>query len=58
LVINTVEKAPCMRGITSATASSTRSAGALAISAAMISESDVEPNETPAALSSRAARRR
>ena len=52
LVISTVEKAPCIRGITAATASSTRSAGSLAISAAMISESDVEPNSTPAARSS------
>ena len=52
LVMSTVEKAPCMRVIASATASSMRSAGVLAISAAMISESDVEANSTPAARSS------
>jgi hypothetical protein len=52
LVISTVENAPCIRGITAATASSTRSDSSLAISAAMISESDVEPKSMPAALSS------
>ena len=38
--------------MTSATASSMRSAGCVESSAAMISESDVERNVTPAALSS------
>ena len=38
--------------MTSATASSTRSAGCVETSAAMISESDVERNVTPAARSS------
>ena len=41
-----------MRGRTAATASSTRSASCEAISAAMISESEVEPNSTPSARSS------
>ena len=48
MVITTVEKAPRRRGRTSAIASSTRSAGWVAISAAMISESEVELNATPA----------
>ena len=43
---------PCSRGSTSATASSTRSAGWVAISAAMISESEVELNVTPRSDSS------
>ena len=59
LVISTVEKAPCMRGSTAATASSTRSAGVLAISAAMISESDVEAKlDALRRAARRAARRR
>ena len=42
LVMTTVEKAPCRRGMTSTIASSMSSAGCVASSAAMISESDVE----------------
>ena len=58
-VMTTVEKAPCSRGITSAMASSMSSAGCVASSAAMISESDVELKVTPAlAQLARAARRR
>ena len=48
----TVEYAPSRRVMTSAIASSTRSAGCEATIAAMISESDVERNDTPCALSS------
>ncbi len=48
----TMEKAPRRRGSTSAIASSTRSAGWVAIIAAMISESEVELNVTPASTSS------
>ena len=51
MLISTVEKAPCSWGITVATASSIRSAGSVAISAAMISESDVEAKLTPRARS-------
>ena len=51
-VIATIEKAPRRRGRTSAIASSSCSAGWVAISAAMISESEVEPNVTPRASSS------
>ena len=46
--MTTVENAPCSRGSTSAIASSMSSAGCVASSAAMISESDVELNVTPA----------
>ena len=58
-VITTVEKAPSSRGITSATASSIRSASWVERSAAMISESEV-PAELDAALAqlARAARPR
>jgi hypothetical protein len=42
--MTTVENAPLSRGSTSATASSSFSAGLVEISAAMISESDVEVN--------------
>ena len=52
LVITTVEKAPCSRGITSAIASSMSSAGCVASSAAMISESEVDENVTPRSRSS------
>ena len=45
-VSTTVEKAPRRRGSTSATASSIRSAGWVASSAAMISESEVDLNGT------------
>ena len=48
----TIEKAPRRRGRTSAIASSIDSAGCVAISAAMISESEVELNVTPRASSS------
>ena len=48
----TIEKAPRRRGSTSAIASSTCSAGCVAISAAMISESEVELNVTPRSSSS------
>ena len=48
----TIEKAPRSRGSTSAIASSTQSAGSLAIIAAMISESEVELNVTPRSSSS------
>ena len=44
--MTTVENAPRSRGSTSATASSMRSAGWVASSAAMISESEVERNGT------------
>ncbi len=50
--MTTVEKAPCNRGSTAAIASSTSSAGCVASSAAMISESEVEENVTPSARSS------
>ena len=50
--MTTVENAPCSRGITSAIASSSFSAGCVASSAAMISESDVELNCTPCSRSS------
>ena len=46
--MTTVEKAPCRRGITSTIASSMSSAGWVASSAAMISESEVDENVTPA----------
>ena len=49
-VITTVEKAPSSRGITSATASSIRSASWVERSAAMISESEVPRNWTPRSL--------
>jgi len=45
--MTTVEYAPSMRVMTSATASSIVSAGWVESSAAMISESDVERNATP-----------
>ncbi len=48
----TVEKAPSRRGTTSAIASSIVSASCVEISAAMISESDVERNATPRSRSS------
>ena len=51
-VITTVEKAPSSRGITSASASSIRSASWVESSAAMISESEVPRNWTPLSLSS------
>ena len=51
-VITTVEKAPSSRGITSASASSMRSASCVESSAAMISESEVPRNWTPRSLSS------
>ena len=51
-VRTTVENAPRSRGSTSATASSIRSAGCVASSAAMISESDVELNGTSRSRSS------
>ncbi len=47
-----VEYAPSSRPITSATASSIRSASCVESRAAMISESDVERNVTPASRSS------
>jgi len=47
-VIATIENAPLSRGRTSAIASSTDSAGLVAIIAAMISESEVELKETAA----------
>ena len=50
--MTTVENAPFRRGSTAATASSSFSAGCVEISAAMISESDVEVNCTPLARSS------
>ncbi len=50
--MTTVEYAPSTRVITSATASSIVSAGWVDSSAAMISESDVDRNETPCARSS------
>ena len=52
LVMTTVEYAPSIRVITSASASSIVSAGCVDSSAAMISESDVERNETPRSRSS------
>ena len=52
MVIATIEKAPRSRGSTSAIASSICSAGWVAISAAMISESEVELNVTPRSSSS------
>ena len=51
-VMTTVENAPSSRGSTSSTASSIVSASCVESSAAMISESDVERNETPRSLSS------
>ena len=51
-VITTVEKAPSSRGITSARASSTRSASCVESSAAMISESEVPRKLTPRSTSS------
>ena len=50
--MTTIEKAPRRRGSTSAIASSIRSAGWVAISAAMISESEVELKLTPRSRSS------
>ena len=52
LVITTIENAPRRHGTTSAIASSTSSAGWVAISAAMISESEVELKVTPRSMSS------
>jgi hypothetical protein len=51
LVMTTVEYAPSMRFITSASASSIVSAGWVESSAAMISESDVDRNATPVSRS-------
>ena len=50
--MTTIENAPRSRGSTSAIASSTCSAGCVAISAAMISESEVELKVTPRRSSS------
>jgi hypothetical protein len=50
--MTTVENAPSSRGTMSATASSTLAASCVEISAAMISESDVERKLTPRSRSS------
>ena len=57
-VMTTVENAPSRRGSTSSIASSIVSAGWVASSAAMISESDVEGKRRPARAARRGARRR